>query len=46
MQRKTLLRSTVALTLGALLVPLAVHAQTVKLTLGHGAAPGLSLIHI
>jgi tripartite ATP-independent transporter DctP family solute receptor len=40
MQRKTLLRSTVALTLGALLVPLAVHAQTVKLTLGHGAAPG------
>jgi TRAP-type transport system periplasmic protein len=40
MQRKTLLRSAVALALGAMLVPIAVHAQAVKLSLGHGAAAG------
>ena len=40
MQRKTLLRSAVALAFGAVLMPLAVQAQAVKLTLGHGAAPG------
>jgi TRAP-type transport system periplasmic protein len=40
MQRKTFTRSLLALATGALLVPLAVHAQAVRLTLGHGAAPG------
>ena len=40
MQRKTFTRAALALAAGALLAPLAVHAQTVKLTLGHGAAPG------
>jgi tripartite ATP-independent transporter DctP family solute receptor len=40
MQHKTLTRALIALAAAALLVPLAVQAQTVKLTLGHGAAPG------
>jgi TRAP-type transport system periplasmic protein len=39
MQRKTFNRTLLALAAGALL-PLAAHAQAVKLTLGHGAAPG------
>jgi tripartite ATP-independent transporter DctP family solute receptor len=39
MQRKNFTRTLVALAACALL-PLAAHAQTVKLTLGHGAAPG------
>lgn len=39
MQRKTFIRSTLAIAAGTLL-SLAAHAQTVKLTLGHGAAPG------
>ncbi|MCR5882770.1 TRAP transporter substrate-binding protein [Rhizobacter sp. J219] len=40
MQHKTLTRALIALAAAALLVPLAVQAQSVKLTLGHGAAPG------
>lgn len=40
MQRKTFNRSLLALAAGALIVPLAAHAQAVKLTLGHGAAVG------
>jgi tripartite ATP-independent transporter DctP family solute receptor len=40
MQHKTLTHALMALAAGALLVPLAVQAQAVKLTLGHGAAPG------
>ena len=40
MHRKTFSRGVLALAAGALFAPLAVHAQTVKLTLGHGAAPG------
>jgi TRAP-type transport system periplasmic protein len=42
MQRKTFTRSLLALaaTLAATALPLAAHAQAVKLTLGHGAAPG------
>lgn len=39
MQRKTFIRSTLAIAAGTLL-SLAAHAQTVKLTLGHGAAVG------
>jgi TRAP-type transport system periplasmic protein len=39
MQRKTFHRTLLALAATALL-PLAVQAQTIKLTLGHGAAPG------
>ncbi len=39
MQRNTFLRSAVAVAAGTLLA-FAAHAQTVKLTLGHGAAPG------
>jgi tripartite ATP-independent transporter DctP family solute receptor len=39
MNRKTFTLGAVALTFAAL-APLAVHAQAVKLTLGHGAAPG------
>jgi tripartite ATP-independent transporter DctP family solute receptor len=39
MQRKTLLRTLLALAVAATL-PLAAQAQAVKLTLGHGAAPG------
>ncbi|WP_140634176.1 TRAP transporter substrate-binding protein [Methylibium rhizosphaerae] len=39
MQRKTFTHAVLALAAGALL-PLAVQAQAVKLTLGHGAAPG------
>ncbi|MBL0726261.1 TRAP transporter substrate-binding protein [Piscinibacter sp. HJYY11] len=40
MQHKTLTRALIALAAAALLVPIAVQAQSVKLTLGHGAAPG------
>lgn len=40
MNHKNINRTLLGLALGALCVPLAVHAQTVKLTLGHGAAPG------
>jgi tripartite ATP-independent transporter DctP family solute receptor len=40
MQRKTFTQSLLALAASALLAPLAVQAQTTKLTLGHGAAPG------
>jgi TRAP-type transport system periplasmic protein len=40
MNRKTFTRSLLALAAGALLCPLAAQAQAVKLTLGHGAAPG------
>jgi TRAP-type transport system periplasmic protein len=40
MQRKTFVRTLLALAAAALSAPLAVQAQTVKLTLGHGAAPG------
>jgi tripartite ATP-independent transporter DctP family solute receptor len=40
MQRKTFTQTLLALAASALLVPLAVQAQTTKLTLGHGAAPG------
>jgi tripartite ATP-independent transporter DctP family solute receptor len=40
MQRKTFTHTFLALAAGSLLVPLAAQAQTVKLTLGHGAAPG------
>lgn len=39
MQRTTFTRTLISLAACALL-PLAAHAQTVKLTLGHGAAPG------
>jgi tripartite ATP-independent transporter DctP family solute receptor len=40
MQRKTFTRTLLALAAGSLLFPLAAQAQAVKLTLGHGAAPG------
>ena len=40
MQRKTFTRTALALAAGSLLFPLAAQAQAVKLTLGHGAAPG------
>jgi tripartite ATP-independent transporter DctP family solute receptor len=40
MQRKTFTRTLLALAAGAVLLPLAAQAQAVKLTLGHGAAPG------
>jgi TRAP-type transport system periplasmic protein len=40
MQRNTFTQSLLALAASALLFPQAVHAQTTKLTLGHGAAPG------
>lgn len=39
MQRNTFIRSAIAIAAGTLL-SLAAHAQAVKLTLGHGAAPG------
>src|SRR3954468_1875808 len=39
MQRKTFSRTLLAAA-AAVLLPLAAHAQAVKLTLGHGAAPG------
>jgi TRAP-type transport system periplasmic protein len=39
MQRNTFIRSAIAVAAGTLL-SLAAHAQAVKLTLGHGAAPG------
>ena len=39
MQRKNFTRTLVALAVCAVL-PLAAHAQAIKLTLGHGAAPG------
>lgn len=39
MQRKTFTRTLIALAACAVL-PLAAHAQAIKLTLGHGAAPG------
>jgi TRAP-type transport system periplasmic protein len=40
MQRKTFTRTLLAIAAGAVLFPLAAQAQAVKLTLGHGAAPG------
>lgn len=40
MQRKTLTRAVMAFAAGAFVFPFAVQAQAVKLTLGHGAAPG------
>jgi TRAP-type transport system periplasmic protein len=40
MQRKIFSLTLLALTAGHLLFPLTVQAQAVKLTLGHGAAPG------
>ena len=40
MQRKTFTRTLLAITASAVMFPLAVQAQAVKLTLGHGAAPG------
>ena len=40
MQRKTFTHALLALAAGALVAPLAAQAQAVKLTLGHGAAPG------
>ena len=40
MQRKTFTRTLLAITASAVVFPLAVQAQAVKLTLGHGAAPG------
>jgi tripartite ATP-independent transporter DctP family solute receptor len=40
MQRKTFTRTLLALAAGGLLFPLASQAQALKLTLGHGAAPG------
>jgi tripartite ATP-independent transporter DctP family solute receptor len=40
MQRKTFTRTLLALAAGTLLFPLALQAQPLKLTLGHGAAPG------
>ena len=40
MQRKTFSHTLLALAAGSLLFPLTAQAQAVKLTLGHGAAPG------
>ncbi|MGJ7497916.1 TRAP transporter substrate-binding protein [Variovorax sp. RT4R15] len=40
MQRKTFTHTLLALAAGSLMFPLAAQAQAVKLTLGHGAAPG------
>jgi TRAP-type transport system periplasmic protein len=40
MQRKTFIRALTLSAVAATLVPLAVQAQSMKLTLGHGAAPG------
>jgi TRAP-type transport system periplasmic protein len=40
MQRKTFTHSLLALAIGLLVTPFAAQAQAVKLTLGHGAAPG------
>jgi tripartite ATP-independent transporter DctP family solute receptor len=40
MQRKLFTRTLLALAAGTLSLPLTVQAQAVKLTLGHGAAPG------
>src|SRR3990170_141108 len=40
MQRKTFTHTLLALAAGTLFFPLAAQAQAVKLTLGHGAAPG------
>lgn len=40
MQRKTFTRTLLALAAGSLLFPHGAQAQAVKLTLGHGAAPG------
>lgn len=40
MQRNTFSRALASLAAAALFAPLAVQAQAVKLTLGHGAAPG------
>jgi TRAP-type transport system periplasmic protein len=40
MQRKTFTCTLLATAVGAVLFPLAAQAQAVKLTLGHGAAPG------
>lgn len=40
MQRKLFTHTLLALAAGALSLPLTVQAQAVKLTLGHGAAPG------
>ena len=40
MQRTTFTRTLLAVAASALLFPLAAQAQAVKLTLGHGAAPG------
>ena len=40
MQRKTFTHTLRALAVGTILFPLAVQAQTIKLTLGHGAAAG------
>jgi TRAP-type transport system periplasmic protein len=40
MQRQTFTRTLLALAAGSLLWPALAQAQTVKLTLGHGAAPG------
>ncbi len=40
MQRKTFNHTLLAIAAGALVLPLAAQAQAVKLTLGHGAAPG------
>lgn len=40
MQRQTFTHALLALAAGALVAPLTAQAQAVKLTLGHGAAPG------
>ncbi len=40
MQRITFARTLLAIAAGALVLPFAAQAQAVKLTLGHGAAPG------
>lgn len=40
MHRKTFTRTVLALAAGTILFPLAAQAQGLKLTLGHGAAPG------
>lgn len=40
MQRKTFTRNLITIAVLAAALPLAAHAQTTKLTLGHGAAPG------
>lgn len=40
MQRKTFTRALLAIAAGAFVFPFAVQAQAIKLTLGHGAAPG------